>query len=122
MTAGLADDAPGTAIVGRGPPGGRIRHGDHGSRHVSPLIGRTVREAGIGPSTGSIASPRDSAATESLTGPVKAECVRARTPGHHHRVGHDGHSDLLDDLGAAPFREVDAVVDNRSHALPLALP
>ena len=47
---------------------------------------------------------------------------RARTPRHHHRVGHHGHSDLLDDLGAAPFREVNAVVDNRPHALPLARP
>ena len=77
--AGLADGAPGTAIAGRRPPGGRIRHGDRGSRHVSPLIGETVREAGIGPSTGPIASPRDNAAAESPTGPVKAERVRART-------------------------------------------
>ena len=63
----------------RGPPGGRIRHGDRGSRHVSPPIGRTMREAGIGPSTGSIASPWDDAALESLMGPVEAGCAHART-------------------------------------------
>ena len=54
MAAGPADDAPGTAVAGRGPPGGRIRHGDRGSRHASLLVGRTMREAGIGPSTGSM--------------------------------------------------------------------
>lgn len=38
-----------------------------------------MRDAGIGPSTGSIASPWDDAAMESLMGLVKAECVHART-------------------------------------------
>lgn len=79
MAAGLADDAPGTAIAGRRPPGGRIRHGDRGSRHASLPIGRTMREAGIGPSMGSIASPWDDAAMESPMGLVKAGCVHART-------------------------------------------
>lgn len=37
-----------------------------------------MREAGIGPSTGSIASPWDNAAMESLMGPVEAECAHAR--------------------------------------------
>lgn len=79
MTAEPAGDALRMAIVGRGPPGGRIRHGDRGSRHVSLLVGKTMREAGIGPSTGSIASPWDNAAMESLMGPVEAGCVHART-------------------------------------------
>lgn len=38
-----------------------------------------MREAGIRPSMGSIASPWDNAAMESLMGLVKAECVHART-------------------------------------------
>ena len=38
-----------------------------------------MREAGIGPSMGSIASPWNDAATESPMGPVEAGCVRART-------------------------------------------
>ncbi|HJG61729.1 MAG TPA: IS3 family transposase [Enorma massiliensis] len=78
MAAEPADGAPGTAVVGRGPPGGRVRHGDHGSRHVSLLIGKTMREAGIGPSMGSIASPRDDAAMESPMGHVEAGCAHAR--------------------------------------------
>lgn len=69
---------PCPAAAGRGPPGGRIRHGDRGSRHVPLPIGETMRGAGIGPSTGSIASPRDDAAMESPMGPVEAGCVHAR--------------------------------------------
>lgn len=64
MAAEPAGDALGTATVGRRPPGGRIRHGDHGGRHASLLVGETMREAGIGPSMGSIASPWDNAAME----------------------------------------------------------
>ena len=79
MAAGLADDALGTAIVGRRPPGGRIRHSDHGSRHVSLPVGKTMREAGVRPSMGAISSPWDNAAMESLMGLIKAECVHART-------------------------------------------
>ena len=79
MAAEPADDALRTAIVRRRPPGGRIRHGNHGSQHVSLPIGKTMREAGIRPSMGSIASPWDNAATESLMGPVEAGCAHART-------------------------------------------
>ena len=79
MAAELADDALRMAIVRRRPPGGCIHHSDRGSRYVSLLIGKTMREAGIRPSMGSIASPRDSAAMESPMGLVKAECVHART-------------------------------------------
>ena len=79
MAAELADDALRMAIVRRRPPGGCIHHSDHGSQHVSLLIGKTMREAGIRPSTGSIASPWDNAATGSLMGLVEAERVHART-------------------------------------------
>ena len=79
MTAELADDALRMAIVRRRPPGGCIHHSDHGSQYVSLLIGKTMREAGIRPSMGSIASPWDNAAMKSLMGLVKAECVHART-------------------------------------------
>ena len=79
MAAEPAGDALGMAVVGRGPPGGRVRHGDRGSRYVPLPIGETMREAGIGPSTGSIASPRDNAAMESPMGPVEAGCAHART-------------------------------------------
>ncbi len=79
MTAGLADGALGMAIARRHPKEGCIHHSDHGSQHVSLLLGKTMREAGIEPSMGSISSPWDNAAMESLMGLIKAERVHART-------------------------------------------
>lgn len=58
---------------------GCAHRSDHGSQHASLLLGKTMREAGIEPSTGSISSPWDNAAMESLMGVIKAECVHART-------------------------------------------
>ena len=79
MTADLADDALKMAIARRRPEKGCIHHGDRGSQYVSLLLGRTMRDAGIEPSMGSISSPWDNAAMESLMGLIKAECVHART-------------------------------------------
>lgn len=79
MGAGLADEAPRMAIARRRPPAGCTRHSGHGSRYVSLRLGRTMRENGIRPSMGAISSPWDNAAMESLMGPVRAECVHART-------------------------------------------
>ncbi|WP_102371870.1 IS3 family transposase [Enorma phocaeensis] len=79
MAAELADDALRMAIARRRPPRGCIHHSDHGSQHASLLLGKTMRAAGIRPSMGSISSPWDNAATESLTGLIKAERVHART-------------------------------------------
>lgn len=79
MDAGLADEALKMAIARRRPPAGCTRHSDHGSRHVSLRLGRTMRENGIRPSMGAISPPRDDAAMESLMGPVRAERVHART-------------------------------------------
>ena len=79
MDAGPADEALKMAIARRRPPAGCIHHSDHGSRCVSLRLGRTMRENGIRPSMGAISSPWDNAAMESLMGPVRAECVHART-------------------------------------------
>ena len=79
MTADLADDALKMAIARRRPEKGCIHHSDRGSQYVSLLLGRTMRDAGIEPSMGSISSPWDNAAMESLMGLIKAECVHART-------------------------------------------
>ena len=79
MTAELADDALRMAIARRRPPEGCIHHSDHGSQYVSLLLGKTMRGAGIEPSMGSIASPWDNAAMESLMGIIKCECVHSRT-------------------------------------------
>ena len=79
MTAGLADGALRMAIARRRPKPGCVHHSDHGSQYVSLLLGKTMREAGVRPSMGSISSPWDNAAMESLMGLIKAECVHART-------------------------------------------
>ena len=79
ITAELADDALRMAIARRRPPAGCIHHSDHGAQYVSLLLGRTMRDAGIRPSMGSISSPWDNAVTESLMGAIKSECVHART-------------------------------------------
>lgn len=79
MTADLADNALKMAIARRRPPRGCKHHSDHGSQYASLLLGRTMREAGIVPSMGSVASPWDNAVTESLMSCIKAECVHART-------------------------------------------
>ena len=79
MTAELADDALKMAIARRRPGTGCVHNSDHGSQYVSLLLGKTMRDAGIRPSMGSISSPWDNAAMESLMGLIKAECVHART-------------------------------------------
>ena len=81
MAAELADDAPEMAIARRRPGKGCVHRSDHGSQYAPPLLGKTMREAGIVPSVGSISSPWDNAAMESLMGIIKCECVHARTFG-----------------------------------------
>ena len=79
ITAELADEALKMALARRNPPEGCARHSDHGSQYVSLLLPKTMRDNGIRPSMGSISSPWDNAAMESLMGIVKSECVHART-------------------------------------------
>ena len=79
ITAELADEALKMALARRNPPEGCIHHSDHGSQYVSLLLSKTMRSHGVRPSMGSISSPWDNAAMESLMGIVKSECVHART-------------------------------------------
>lgn len=79
ITAELADEALKMALARRNPPEGCIHHSDHGSQYVSLLLSKTMRNHGVRPSMGSISSPWDNAAMESLMGIVKSECVHART-------------------------------------------
>ena len=79
ITAELADEALRMALARRNPPEGCVHHSDHGSQYVSLLLSKTMRDNGIRPSMGSISSPRDNAAMESLMGIVKSECVHAQT-------------------------------------------
>ena len=79
ITAELADEALKMALVRRNPPEGCVHHSDYGPQYVSLLQSKTMRENGIRPSMGSISSPWDNVAMESLMGIVKSECVHART-------------------------------------------
>ncbi len=79
MAAELADDALKMAMARRRPGKGCVHHSDHGSQYAPLLLGKTMREAGIEPPMGSISSPWDNAAMESLMGVIEAECVHART-------------------------------------------
>lgn len=79
ITAELADEALKMAPARRNPPEGCVYHSDHGSQYVSLPLSKTMRDNGIRPSMGSISSPWDNAAMESLMGIVKSECVHART-------------------------------------------
>ena len=78
ITAELADEALKMALARRNNPKGCVHHSDHGAQYVSLLLSKTMREHGIRPSMGSISSPWDNAAMESLMGIVKSECVHAR--------------------------------------------
>ena len=73
ITAELADEALKMALVRRNLSEGCVHHSDHGSQYVSLLQSKTMRENGIRPSMGSISSPWDNAAMESLMGIVKSE-------------------------------------------------
>lgn len=79
ITAELADEALRMALARRNPTEGCVHHSDHGSQYVSLLLSKTMRDNGIRPSMGSISSPWDNAAMESLMGIVKSECVHAQT-------------------------------------------
>ena len=78
ITAELADEALKMALARRNNPKGCVHHSDHGAQHVSLLLSKTMREHGVRPSMGSISSPWDNAAMESLMGIVKSECVHAQ--------------------------------------------
>ena len=77
--AALADDALRMAVTRRRPSSGLIHHSDHGSQHRSLLLGKTMREHGMRPSMGSVASPWDNAPTESFMGILKRERAHRRT-------------------------------------------
>ena len=79
ITAELADEALKMAPARRNNPKGCVHHSGHGARYASLPPSKTVRERGARPSMGSISSPWDNAAMESLMGIVKSECVHDRT-------------------------------------------
>ena len=64
-------------LAKRNDPKGRVRHSDRRAQCVSLPLSRTMREHGVRPSMGTISSPWDNTAMESLMGIVKSECVHS---------------------------------------------
>lgn len=79
IDAAPADDALRVATTRRRPSSGLIHHSGHGPQCRSLLLGKAMREHGIRPSMGSVASPWDNAPTESFMGILKRECVHRKT-------------------------------------------
>lgn len=75
LEAEIVADAIGMAVARRQPPDGVIHHSDRGSQYTSMLCGRTLKDAGIVASMGSVGDPWDNAMMESAIGTVKAELV-----------------------------------------------
>lgn len=75
LEAEIVADAIGMAVGRRQPKDGVIHHSDRGSQYTSMLCGRTLKDAGIVASMGSIGDPWDNAMMESAIGTVKAELV-----------------------------------------------
>lgn len=76
-------------------------HSDRGSQHMSPPLSRAMREHGVRPSMGSISSPWDNAAMESLMDIVKPGCLLARL-----RRARGGRLDLLEYIEVVYSRTV----------------
>jgi putative transposase len=79
LAAGLVVDAVSMAITRRDPEPGLIHHTDAGSQYTSIAMGRTLRDARILPSIGSVGDPWDNAAAESCISTIKNELVRGRS-------------------------------------------
>ncbi len=75
LEAEIVADAIGMAVAHRQPKDGLIHHSDRGSQYTSMLCGRTLKDAGIVQSMGSVGDPWDNAMMESAIGTVKAELV-----------------------------------------------
>lgn len=75
LEAEIVADAIGMAVARRQPGDGVIHHSDRGSQYTSMLCGRTLKDAGIVQSMGSVGDPWDNAMMESAIGTVKAELV-----------------------------------------------
>jgi putative transposase len=75
LEAELVADAAAMAVCRRRPEPGVVHHSDRGSQYSSRLVGRTLRDARILPSMGSVGDPWDNALQESAIGTLKAELV-----------------------------------------------
>ncbi len=75
MRAELVADALSMAVGRRRPGKGLIHHSDHGSQYTSLEFGRTLQQAGILPSMGSVGDAYDNAMAESFVSTLKRELI-----------------------------------------------
>jgi putative transposase len=79
LRAELVVDAVRMALWRRRPRGGLIHHSDQGGQYTSFAMGRTLREAGIAQSMGSVGDAYDNALAESFISTLKTELIDRRS-------------------------------------------
>lgn len=77
--ADLAVDAVNTAVWNRRPAKGVIHHSDHGAQYTALAFGRTLRQAGIVGSMGSVGDALDNAMAESFFATLQTELLDRRS-------------------------------------------
>ena len=75
VRAELVVDALTMSVTRRKPEEGLIHHSDHGSQYTSLEFGRTLKQAGILPSMGSVGDAYDNAMAESFVSTLKRELL-----------------------------------------------
>jgi putative transposase len=75
VVAGLVVRALTMAIRRRRPDGGLVHHSDHGAQYTSLAFGRTLREAGLAGSMGSVGDALDNAVAESFFASLQTELL-----------------------------------------------
>jgi putative transposase len=75
IRAELVVDALTMAVASRKPAEGLVHHSDHGSQYTSLEFGRTLKQAGILPSMGSVGDAYDNAMAESFVSTLKRELI-----------------------------------------------
>lgn len=93
-----------------------MHHSDHGSQYVSLLPSKTMRENGVRPSMGSISSPWDNAAMESLMGIVRTFLPAVVTPPSERKSAAGG----VGRMGGADLVAADVILERSRGILALA--
>lgn len=73
--AGLAVDAVNMAVWNRRPDPGLVHHSDHGAQYTAIAFGRTLKEAGILGSMGTVGDALDNAVAESFFATLETELL-----------------------------------------------
>jgi transposase InsO family protein len=75
----LAIDAVNMAVWNRRPGPGLVHHSDHGAQYTAVAFGRTLKEAGILGSMGTVGDALDNAVAESFLATLKTELLDRRS-------------------------------------------